>query len=111
MAAQIAQAERTDEQKQHRNILLVFAGLVMTMLLASLDQTIFSTALPTIVGELNGVNEMLWVITIYILASTIMLPIYGKLGDLVGRKGIFMGAIALFIVGRSSAALPRTWPG
>ncbi|MBP2373653.1 MDR family MFS transporter [Paeniglutamicibacter psychrophenolicus] len=99
MTIPTARAERTDEQKQHRNILLVFAGLVMTMLLASLDQTIFSTALPTIVGELNGVNEMLWVITIYILASTITLPIYGKMGDLVGRKGIFMGAISLFIFG------------
>jgi len=67
-----------------RNILLVFAGLMVTMLLASLDQMIFSTALPTIVGELHGVNHMLWVTTTYILASTIMLPIYGKLGDLVG---------------------------
>lgn len=82
-----------------RNILLVFAGLMVTMLLASLDQMIFSTALPTIVGELHGVNHMLWVTTTYILASTIMLPIYGKLGDLVGRKGLFIGAIALFIVG------------
>ncbi|WP_308465734.1 MDR family MFS transporter [Rathayibacter soli] len=82
-----------------RSILLVFAGLMVTMLLASLDQTIFSTALPTIVGELHGVNEMVWVITIYILASTIMLPIYGKVGDLIGRKGLFIFAIGLFIVG------------
>jgi len=82
-----------------RNILLVFAGLMVTMLLASLDQMIFSTALPTIVGELDGVNHMLWVTTAYILASTIMLPIYGKLGDLVGRKRLFIGAIALFILG------------
>ncbi|TIH35148.1 MDR family MFS transporter [Subtercola vilae] len=82
-----------------RNILLVFAGLMVTMLLASLDQTIFSTALPTIVGELNGVQYMLWVTTAYILASTIMLPVYGKLGDLIGRKGLFIAAISLFIVG------------
>jgi EmrB/QacA subfamily drug resistance transporter len=82
-----------------RSILLVFAGLMVTMLLASLDQTIFSTALPTIVGELNGVNHMLWVTTAYLLASTIMLPVYGKLGDLIGRKGLFVGAISLFIVG------------
>ena len=82
-----------------RNILLVFAGLMVTMLLASLDQTIFSTALPTIVGELNGVDHMLWVTTAYILASTIMLPVYGKLGDLIGRKGLFIGAIGLFIAG------------
>jgi EmrB/QacA subfamily drug resistance transporter len=82
-----------------RNILLVFAGLMVAMLLASLDQMIFSTALPTIVGELHGVNEMLWVTTSYILASTIMLPVYGKLGDLIGRKGLFIGAIAVFIAG------------
>jgi EmrB/QacA subfamily drug resistance transporter len=82
-----------------RKILLVFAGLMVTMLLASLDQTIFSTALPTIVGELHGVNQMLWVTTAYILASTIMLPVYGKLGDLIGRKGLFIAAISLFILG------------
>lgn len=111
MTMPMAHTQRTDEQKQRRNILLVFAGLVMTMLLASLDQTIFSTALPTIVGELNGVNAMLWVITIYILASTITLPIYGKMGDLVGRKGIFMGAISLFIIGSvvGGFAQDMTW--
>jgi EmrB/QacA subfamily drug resistance transporter len=90
-----AAAAQTDK----RSIILLFAGLMLTMLLASLDQTIFSTALPTIVGELHGVDEMLWVITIYILASTIMLPIYGKLGDLIGRKGLFVGAISVFILG------------
>jgi len=90
-----APAAQTDK----RSIILLFAGLMLTMLLASLDQTIFSTALPTIVGELHGVDEMLWVITIYILASTIMLPIYGKLGDLIGRKGLFVGAISVFILG------------
>src|SRR5664280_1557537 len=94
-----------------RSILPVFAGLMVTMLLASLDQMIFSTALPTIVGELHGVDHMLWVTTAYILASTITLPIYGKLGDLVGRKGLFIGAIALFIIGSVIGALApdMTW--
>jgi len=94
-----------------RNILLVFAGLMVTMLLASLDQTIFSTALPTIVGELNGVDHMLWVTTAYILASTIMLPVYGKLGDLIGRKGLFIGAISVFILGSIVGGLApdMTW--
>src|ERR1700709_1673131 len=94
-----------------RSILLVFAGLMVTMLLASLDQTIFSTALPTIVGELNGVDHMLWVTTAYILASTIMLPVYGKLGDLIGSKGLFIAAIALFIVGSVVGGLSTdmTW--
>ncbi|KJL30561.1 MDR family MFS transporter [Microbacterium oxydans] len=82
-----------------RNILLIFAGLILTMLLASLDQSMFSTALPTIVGELDGVDRMLWVTTAYILASTIMLPVYGKLGDLIGRKGLFVAAISLFVLG------------
>jgi EmrB/QacA subfamily drug resistance transporter len=93
------------------SILPVFAGLMVAMLLASLDQMIFSTALPTIVGELHGVNHMLWVTTAYILASTITLPIYGKLGDLVGRKGLFIVAIALFIVGSVIGALApdMTW--
>jgi len=94
-----------------RSILLVFAGLMVTMLLASLDQTIFSTALPTIVGELDGVDHMLWVTTAYILASTIMLPVYGKLGDLIGRKGLFIGAIALFMLGSVVGGLAQdmTW--
>ncbi|ROR80355.1 drug resistance transporter, EmrB/QacA subfamily [Plantibacter flavus] len=83
----------------NRNILLIFAGLILTMLLSSLDQSMFSTALPTIVGELNGVDSMLWVTTAYILASTIMLPVYGKLSDLIGRKGLFIGAISLFVLG------------
>jgi EmrB/QacA subfamily drug resistance transporter len=89
------------EAKTHDkpNVLPVFAGLMVAMLLASLDQMIFSTALPTIVGELHGVDHMLWVTTAYILASTIMLPIYGNLGDLIGRKGLFIGAIALFVLG------------
>jgi EmrB/QacA subfamily drug resistance transporter len=92
-------AELEADAANKRHVLLIFAGLLVTMLLASLDQTIFSTALPTIVGQLHGVNEQLWVTTAYILASTIMLPVYGKLGDLIGRKGLFIGAISIFILG------------
>ena len=94
-----------------RRILLVFAGLLVAMLLSSLDQTIFSTALPTIVGELDGVDHMLWVTTAYLLAATIMMPIYGKLGDLVGRKGLFIGALVLFLVGSVVGGLAQdmTW--
>src|SRR3978361_208856 len=88
-----------------RHVLLIFAGLLVTMLLASLDQTIFSTALPTIVGDLHGVDQQLWVTTAYILASTIMLPVYGKLGDLIGRTGLFIGAISIFILGSISGGL------
>ncbi|WP_245575557.1 MDR family MFS transporter [Gulosibacter molinativorax] len=94
-----------------RRILLVFAGLLVAMLLSSLDQTIFSTALPTIVGELNGVNHMLWVTTAYLVAATIMMPIYGKLGDLIGRKGLFIGALSVFLVGSVIGGLSQdmTW--
>ncbi|SEB08656.1 MDR family MFS transporter [Leifsonia sp. 21MFCrub1.1] len=94
-----------------RRILLVFAGLLVAMLLASLDQTIFSTALPTIVGELDGVNHMLWVTTGYLVASTIMMPIYGKLGDIIGRKGLFIGALSIFLIGSiiGGAAQDMTW--
>lgn len=82
-----------------RRVMPVFAGLLVAMLLSSLDQTIFSTALPTIVGELDGVDHMLWVTTGYLVAATIMMPIYGKLGDVIGRKGLFVGALSVFVVG------------
>ncbi|HXV92597.1 MAG TPA: MDR family MFS transporter [Pseudonocardia sp.] len=82
-----------------RRVRVVFAGLVLTILLASLDQTILSTALPTIVGELGGVEQMPWVVTAYILAATIVMPVYGRLGDLIGRKGLFLAAIAIFLLG------------
>lgn len=78
---------------------LIFAALMLTMLMASLGQTVLATALPTIVGELNGVNLMAWVITAFILASTIMMPVYGKLGDMFGRKPLFIFAILLFVLG------------
>lgn len=103
--------EKNTDDSGRRHILLIFAGLMVTMLLASLNQTIFSTALPTIVGELNGVNQMLWVTTAYILAATIMIPVYGKVGDLIGRKGLFIGAISLFMLGSFIGGLAQdmTW--
>lgn len=82
-----------------RNIALLFTGLMVTMLMASLSQTILSTALPTIVGELGGVDQMTWVITSYILASTIMMPVYGRVSDLIGRKPVLIVAISLFMLG------------
>ncbi len=110
-AALVDDADDEAVAATRRHILLVFAGLMVTMLLASLDQMIFSTALPTIVGELDGVNHMLWVTTAYILASTITLPVYGKLGDLIGRKGLFITAIAIFMVGSVIGGLAHnmTW--
>jgi EmrB/QacA subfamily drug resistance transporter len=81
----------------------IFTSLLLAMLLASLDQAIVSTALPTIVGKLHGVAHMGWAITAYTLAMTISMPIYGKVGDLVGRKNLFLVAIALFVLGSALA--------
>jgi EmrB/QacA subfamily drug resistance transporter len=72
---------------------------MLAMLLAALDQTIVSTALPTIVGELGGLNHLSWVVTSYLLAVTVVTPLYGKLGDLYGRKVVLQGALVLFLVG------------
>ncbi|MCC3291353.1 MDR family MFS transporter [Arthrobacter sp. zg-Y1110] len=82
-----------------RQIAVVFAGLMLAVLVSALDQTIVSTALPTIVGDLQGMDHLSWVITAYLLTSTIGLPIYGKLGDLLGRKNIFIFAIVVFLGG------------
>lgn len=79
-----------------RRIWVIFSALIAGMLLASLDQTIVSTAMPTIVGELGGVSHQVWITTAYILATTIVMPIYGKFGDVLGRRRLFMAAIAIF---------------
>src|ERR1051325_2813127 len=84
---------------QTRALVPVFAALMLGMLLAALDQTIVSTALPTIVGDLGGVSHLSWVVTSYLLASTISTPLYGKLGDMYGRKGWFQFAIVIFLAG------------
>jgi EmrB/QacA subfamily drug resistance transporter len=89
----------TETAINKRDLRLVFAGLIAAMLLSSLDQTVFSTALPTIVGDLGGVAHMLWVTTAYLVAATVMMPVYGKLGDLVGHKRLFIAALGLFIAG------------
>nr|WP_202533094.1 MFS transporter [Streptomyces sp. SID4923] len=91
-----------------RRIRLVFVGLMLTLLLAALDQMIVATALPKIVGELHGLEKMSWAVTAYLLASTIGLPLYGKLGDLFGRKGVFQFAIVVFVVGSALAGWSRT---
>ncbi|MFE7748848.1 MFS transporter [Streptomyces sp. NPDC057428] len=91
-----------------RRIRMVFLGLMLTLLLAALDQMIVATALPKIVGELHGLDKMSWAVTAYLLASTIGLPIYGKLGDLFGRKGVFQFAIVVFVIGSALAGWSRT---
>ncbi|HVX39725.1 MAG TPA: MFS transporter [Gemmatimonadaceae bacterium] len=93
---------------EHRKVLIAFSGLVLAMLLAALDSTIVSTALPTIVGELGGLDHLAWVVTGYLLAQTIVTPIYGKLGDLYGRKRVLQSAVALFLIGSAVCGLSRS---
>src|SRR3546814_669441 len=90
------------------SIRLIFGALMLVMLLASLDQTIVSTALPTIVGEFGGLAHLSWIVTAYMLATTIATPLYGKLGDLFGRKIVLQGAIALFLIGSVLCGLSRS---
>ena len=90
-----------------RHILVVVSGLMLVMLLASLDQTIVSTALPTIVGELGGLEHLSWVVTAYLLAVTAVTPLYGKLGDLYGRKIVLQAALVLFLAGSALCGLAQ----
>lgn len=83
----------------HERVLIVYSGLVVVMLLSALDGTIVSTALPTIVGELGGLAHLSWVVTAYLLAQTIVTPLYGKIGDLYGRKRVLQSAIVIFLIG------------
>ncbi|WUE97015.1 MFS transporter [Streptomyces sp. NBC_00490] len=91
-----------------RRVRLIFFALMLALLLAALEQMIVATALPKIVGELHGLDKMSWTITAYLLTSTIGLPIYGKLGDLLGRKGVFQFAIVVFVVGSALAGRAET---
>ena len=89
----------------HDRVLIVFGGLVVVMLLSALDGTIVSTALPTIVGEFGGLAHLSWVVTAYLLAQTIVTPIYGKIGDLYGRKRVLQSAIVIFLIGSALCGL------
>ena len=82
-----------DERLTGRALWTVFAALMLGMFLAALDQTIVATALPTIVGDLGGVSDLSWVVTAYLLSSTVAGPVYGKLGDQYGRKVVLQAAI------------------
>ncbi len=90
------------------SIRLIFGALMLVMLLASLDQTIMSTALPTIVEEFGGLEHLSWIVTAYLLATTIVTPLYGKLGDLFGRKIVLQGAIVLFLAGSALCGLSQS---
>ncbi|MET9803995.1 MFS transporter [Streptomyces sp. NPDC006368] len=94
----------------HRTVLVAIGALLLGMLLAALDQTIVSTALPTIVSELGGMEHLSWVVTAYMLASTAATPLWGKLGDQYGRKKLFQSAIVLFLIGSALCGIAQNMP-
>ena len=96
------------EAIQNRSIRMIFSALFLVLLLAALDQTIVSTALPTIVGELGGLTHLSWVVTSYLLSSTVVTPLYGKFGDLHGRKIVLQVAILIFLVGSALCGLAQS---
>src|SRR5271169_5430876 len=83
----------------HRRVLVIIGALMLGMFLAALDQTVVATALPTIVGDLHGASHITWVVTAYLLTSTVSTPLWGKLGDQFGRKFFFQAAIVIFLAG------------
>src|SRR6059058_687664 len=88
-------------------ILAIYSGLMVALLLAALDQTIVATALPQIVSDLGGLTQYSWVFTAYMLASTVTVPLYGKLGDVYGRKPLFLFAIVVFLIGSALCGLAQ----
>src|SRR6202042_1222548 len=90
---------------EQRRLLVIIGALLLGMLLAALDQTIVATALPTIAGDLHGLSDLSWIVTAYILASTASTPLWGKLGDLYGRKIFFQAAIVIFLIGSALSGL------
>jgi EmrB/QacA subfamily drug resistance transporter len=106
-AAAEAPAPAPDARSRHP-LALIFSGLLLVMFLAALDQTIVATALPTIVGDLGGLSHISWVVTAYLLAQTVVTPLYGKLGDLYGRKVVLQGALVLFLAGSALCGLSQS---
>jgi EmrB/QacA subfamily drug resistance transporter len=105
---QVAAPADLSSRASQENVLVVFGGLLLVMLLAALDSTIVATALPTIVGEFGGLAHISWVVTAYLLAQTIVTPIYGKLGDLYGRKRVLQFAIVIFLIGSALCGLSQS---
>ncbi|GHE53492.1 MFS transporter [Streptomyces vinaceus] len=104
--------QRSGPAAEHasREVLVSIGALLLGLLIAALDQTIVSTALPTIVSELGGMEHLSWVVTAYMLAATAATPLWGKLGDQYGRKKLFQGAIVLFLIGSALCGLAQDMP-
>src|SRR5512139_651780 len=93
-----------------KRILLVTAGIMLSLFLASMESTVVATAMPTIVGELGGLEHYSWVFSAFMLASTTTVPLYGKLSDLYGRRRLYVFAMALFLIGSVLSGLARSMP-
>src|SRR6201995_6006891 len=87
------------ERRSRRQVLVAFSAIMLATLLAALDQTIVATALPRIVADLHGVDSLSWVVTAYLLTTTVTVPLYGKLSDLYGRRRLFVISISIFLFG------------
>jgi EmrB/QacA subfamily drug resistance transporter len=103
-------APTSNAYSSSRERLAIFSALVLVLLLASLDQTIVSTALPTIVSEIGGLAHLSWIVTAYLLATTIVVPLYGKLGDIYGRRIVLQGAVIIFLIGSALCGLAQNLP-
>src|SRR2546429_7400304 len=106
MSVEQAQAGPT-QTADRRSIGVIFSGLMLALLIASLDQTVVATALPTIVGDLGGLSQLSWVVTGYLLTSTVSTPLMWKLDDLYGRKRLFQAALTLFLLGSALCGLSQ----
>src|SRR4051794_608888 len=98
----------TTETRSQREILVAFGAIMLATLLSALDQTIVATALPEIADDLNGFGDLSWVVTAYLLATTVTVPLYGKLSDLYGRRRLFVVSITIFLVGSALCGLAQS---
>lgn len=101
-------ASHDANERSHREIMVVIGALMLVLLLGALDQTIVSTALPTIASDLNGLSKYSWVATAYLLTSAVSTPLYGKISDMFGRKRVFQTAIIIFLIGSALCGLSQT---
>ena len=108
---QRSSADITDEpHTDSRERIAIFSALALVLLLASLDQTVVATALPTIVREIGGISHLSWIVTAYLLATTVVVPLYGKLGDLFGRRIVLQAAVIIFLIGSALCGLAQNLP-
>jgi len=98
------------QSRSRRDLLIAFSGIMLATLLAALDQTIVATALPRIASDLDAFGQLSWVVTAYLLASTITGPLHGKFGDLYGRKSTLQVAIVIFLIGSILCGIAQNMP-